>query len=285
MSNVRQSSFFWSGFDEADVQATATTSRKYLEKEETNCADEDRELLLKTLELAETPALQSEGWKAMSRCHELGVVVRGWPTETASHWAFEQSSDTSEFLTGISQLLDAQRFVNRRCAQPDPGEGLAGAGIRALAPARWRPPVAKSETAEVVAKTTGGDAVDNTKHQGAGLKRKRKPYGGRANGDKAKNSRMSKSGVPTSSLGDEPVLKKRRLLNSTGPRSTGTIPRRVSKKGRDEMPRDGKTSSEESDRPSKDQTEVKLPADSPYARTSIVGTRYVQGFSNNRTIC
>ncbi|EGP92164.1 SNF2 family DNA-dependent ATPase domain-containing protein [Zymoseptoria tritici IPO323] len=222
VSNVRQSSFHWAGFDEADVRATADTSRGYLTKDQTNCAMEDRELLLQTMEMAEVPALSSEGWKAMSRCHELGIVVENWPDESASHWSFEQSSDSSRILTGISQLLDAQRFVNTRCAQTDPGEGLAGAGIKALASARRRSP-----------------SQPKVVQQAA--------------------QRLTKSGIPSSSLGDEPALKKRRLLSSKDPRPATLslrVPKHQRKQASDALERE----------------EESLPIDSPYARGRVVGT-------------
>ncbi|PPJ53397.1 hypothetical protein CBER1_00917 [Cercospora berteroae] len=132
VANLRQSAFFWSGFSEADVHASVKNSRNYLAKEGTNCTPEDRLLLEETLRCTEV-ILASKGWKAMSRCHELGVYVQDWPEESAEHWSFD---DNTPLLTGIAQLLEAQSFVNARLDQPDPGEGLSGAGIKSLRNAR-----------------------------------------------------------------------------------------------------------------------------------------------------
>ncbi|SMQ46283.1 unnamed protein product [Zymoseptoria tritici ST99CH_3D7] len=271
VSNVRQSSFHWAGFDEADVRATADTSRGYLTKDQTNCAMEDRELLLQTMEMAEVPALSSEGWKAMSRCHELGIVVENWPDESASHWSFEQSSDSSRILTGISQLLDAQRFVNTRCAQTDPGEGLAGAGIKALASARRRSPSQPKVVQQAVA-PTGGRTADKVGKSSEPPRGKRKS---RARTNRAKAQRLTKSGIPSSSLGDEPALKKRRLLSSKDPRPA-TLSLRVPKHQRKQAS-DGDmlvkpSVSQPPIPPALEREEESLPIDSPYARGRVVGT-------------
>ncbi|KJY01979.1 snf2 family helicase like protein [Zymoseptoria brevis] len=271
VSNVRQSSFHWAGFDEADVRATADTSRGYLTKDQTNCAMEDRELLLQTMEMAEVPALSSEGWKAMSRCHELGIVVENWPDESASHWSFEQSSDSSRILTGISQLLVAQRFVNTRCAQTDPGEGLAGAGIKALASARRRSPSQSKVVQQAVAPTCGrtadkvGESSELPRWKGKS----------RASTNRAKAQRLTNSGIPTSSLGDEPALKKRRLLSSKDLRPA-TLSLRVSKYQRKQAP-DGDmpfkpSVSQPPIPPALEEEEESLPIDSAYARGRVVGT-------------
>ncbi|GIZ40200.1 hypothetical protein CKM354_000355200 [Cercospora kikuchii] len=132
VANLRQSAFFWSGFSEADVHASVKNSRSYLAKEGTNCTPEDRQLLEETLRCTEV-ILASKGWTAISRCHELGVYVRDWPEESAEHWSFD---NTTPLLTGLTQLLEAQNFVNARLDQRDPGEGLSGVGIKSLRDAR-----------------------------------------------------------------------------------------------------------------------------------------------------
>ncbi|KAF2211524.1 hypothetical protein CERZMDRAFT_43371 [Cercospora zeae-maydis SCOH1-5] len=169
IANLRQSAFFWSGFSEADVHASIQNSSTYLAKESTRCAVEDRALLEETLRFAET-VLASRGWAAMSRCHELGVYVQNWPVESAEHWSFD--SLTSPLLTGITQLLEAQHFVNDRLDRQDPGEGLSGAGIKSLANVRRQAPPSSD--------------AEGTK------------------------SVLAKSGIPTSSIDGGPALLRRR---------------------------------------------------------------------------
>ncbi|KAL1585038.1 hypothetical protein WHR41_06125 [Cladosporium halotolerans] len=129
IGNLRQSAFFWTGFSEEDIEAFRKNSRGYLDKEGTSCSVEDRQLLEEALKASEA-ILSSNGWKALSRSHELGLFVDRWPAESADFWSF--CGNVSPLLTGITQLLEAQRHVNERIGLDDPGEGLAGVGIRSL---------------------------------------------------------------------------------------------------------------------------------------------------------
>lgn len=169
ISNLRQSAFFWTGFSETDICASIQNSTCYLAKNGTACSEEDRQLLTDTLSHANT-ILASEGWKAMSRSHEIGLFIDDWPVESAQYWSFDQG--VRPLMTGASQLLYAQRYVNERAGNIDPGEGLAGAGIKALAPARYGPV-----------------------ERGGVNKRAEKP--------------VLTNGIPTSSLDGEPILRKR----------------------------------------------------------------------------
>ena len=129
IGNLRQSAFFWTGFSEEDIIASQKISRGYLKKPSAACTEDDRRLLTAALQATDA-ILSSVGWKALSRSHELGVFVDGWPQESAEFWAFGGSSNP--MLTGISQLLEAQKHVNERVGLEDPGEGLAGVGIKAM---------------------------------------------------------------------------------------------------------------------------------------------------------
>ncbi|KAM3419046.1 hypothetical protein BST61_g5001 [Cercospora zeina] len=206
VANLRQSAFFWSGFSEADVRASVKNSNDYLTKEGTSCTAEDRSLLEETLRCTDI-ILASKGWAAMSRCHEVGVYVRNWPAESAEHWSFD--SLTSPLLTGITQLLEAQQFVNDRLDQQDPGEGLSGAGIKSLANVRRQaPPSLDAEASKSV---------------------------------------LAKSGIPTSSLEGEPVLLRRGSHTASGkvgsPRSKSSpMERTQAQKKKRRRPSDGSMS-------------------------------------------
>ncbi|KAK5734398.1 hypothetical protein LTS12_026707 [Elasticomyces elasticus] len=191
VSNLRQSAFFWTGFSEDDVHASVENSRRYLAKEDTSCTPEDRQLLRQMLAQADV-ILGSDGWKAMSRSHELGLFVDAWPEESAQHWTFDGA--TAPLLTGISQLLDAQKHVNERVGSDYLGEGLSGAGIRALTPARHA-------------------AIKEEPEKKTGKKKN------------VEKSPLTKSGLPTSSLEGEPILKRR---SSTGAKAARTSPKKIS---------------------------------------------------------
>lgn len=133
VGNLRQSAFFWTGFSEEDVKASQQNSSGYLEKEGTSCTLEDQRLLDESLQAADM-IISSDGWKALSRSHELGLFVDYWPEESAGFWSFY--GNINPVLIGISQLLEAQKHVNERVGLEEPGEGLAGLGIRALKAAR-----------------------------------------------------------------------------------------------------------------------------------------------------
>ncbi|KAK5709037.1 hypothetical protein LTR17_020149 [Elasticomyces elasticus] len=191
VSNLRQGAFFWTGFSENDVLASVENSRRYLAKQDTSCTPEDRQLLGDMLAQADI-TLTSDGWKAMSRLHELGLFVDAWPEESAQHWTFDGA--TAPLLTGISQLLDAQKRVNERVGSDDLGEGLSGAGIRALAAARHA-------------------AIKEEPEEKAGKKKK------------MEKSPLTRSGLPTSSLGGEPILRRRTSIGSKAARGS---PKKIS---------------------------------------------------------
>ncbi|KAK4903202.1 hypothetical protein LTR27_000130 [Elasticomyces elasticus] len=268
VSNLRQSAFFWTGFSEDDVHASVENSRRYLAKEDTSCTPEDRQLLGDMLAQADI-ILTSDGWKAMSRSHELGLFVDAWPEESAQHWTFDGT--TAPLLTGVSQLLDAQKHVNERVGSDDLGEGLSGAGIRALTPARHA--AIKEEPEEKVGKR------------------------------KVEKSPLTKSGLPTSSLEGEPVLKRRSSIGSKGTRSspkkishafkvtkpqkrtpvrrTASLPAKLEAVALDDLPSYATTqASSSAAQPEKiskkrrrsEFESLEYPFDSPYLQSRIVGT-------------
>jgi len=256
ISNLRQSAFFWTGFSEADVEASIKNSTNYLSKEKTSSTEDDRRLLIETMACADT-ILASPGWKSMSRSHEIGLFVRDWPVESAEYWSFDASR--SPLLTGVSQLLEAQKHVNERTALDDPGAGLAGAGIRSLAPARH------------------GSVRDDD----VGKKKIVKPI-------------LTKAGIPSSSLDGEPS-KQRVSITARGAKMSPkkqTIPFKVVKVRKQQAVRKGSPLSVKGEdvikantsktfgspsRPSRERhipetDSVELPQDSPFQTSRIVGT-------------
>ncbi|EME88215.1 uncharacterized protein MYCFIDRAFT_27902 [Pseudocercospora fijiensis CIRAD86] len=239
VSNLRQSAFFWSGFSEADLDASIKNSTGYLAKEDTGCGPEDRQLLLAALDSTKA-VLASKGWQAMSRSHELGIFIDDWPEDNAEHWAFDESTDP--LLTGISQLLEAQKYVNLRLHLDDPGEEMSGVGIRSLAPIR------DSDT-----KAKEGDE-DSPKAKG-----------------KTVNAILTKSGIIASSLRGEPRKRRSSITSPGKPTTSRHSPtakrRKVSR-------------SKETATPSKEvghgavmtDDAARLSDDSPYSWTRIVGT-------------
>ena len=170
-------------------------------------------------------------------------------TLTLEHWTFDGLK--RPLLTGISQLLDAQSFVNQRTHEEDPGEGLSGAGIKSLSAIR-APDCAEGDK----------DDVQSPKSQ--------KPV-------------LHKAGLPQSSINGEPLLQRRQNGKdaSASPRSPKkskqpVVPNRV-QKARRELPK--RSIKSESNDPQNDhrpslQADIAntLPSSSPYAKAHIVGT-------------
>lgn len=186
----------------------------------------------------------------MSRSHELGVFVENWPEESAEHWSFDQCR--TPLLTGISQLLEAQKHVNARLALEDPGEGLSGAGLRSLMPIR-----------EVTVKTDDPDSPSKVKSE--------KPI-------------LAKTGIPASSIDGEPLLRKRASLSprKAGPKSSKGAQPKPGRKGKKGTPgQDAQFAQQESVAshsgsaplsPAQAPVPATLPDNSVYAQTKIVGT-------------
>jgi helicase-like protein/SNF2 domain-containing protein len=125
IANLRQSNFFWTGFSLDDVRSAIKTSTEYLNKETARCSAEDRQLLSQYIEFAKM-VLQSSGWTALSRNHEIGLFVESWPDESDKSWALDKCSRPS--MLGAAQLLQAQSLVNSQLFSDDPTAGLQAAG-------------------------------------------------------------------------------------------------------------------------------------------------------------
>lgn len=132
ITNLRQSAFFWTGFTKKMVTDAIETGEKYLAKDNTTCSDGDRRTLVQCLEFARL-VRACAGWQALSRTHELGLFVHGWPTESAGSWALADSEVHS--MIGVSHLLEAQTHVNGQILQDDPFTGLSALGESVMAQA------------------------------------------------------------------------------------------------------------------------------------------------------
>ncbi|KAK0781453.1 hypothetical protein LTR02_003046 [Friedmanniomyces endolithicus] len=226
VSNLRQSAFFWTGFSEGDVRASVENSGRYLEKEGTSCTAEDRRILVEMIASA-----------------EIILASRG-----ADYWNFSRTC--TPLMTGVSQLQDAQNYVNERAGAHDPGEGLAGAGVRALAAARH-----------------------GTVEEERVVKSSRKK--------KAVKTVLMKSGVPTSSLEGEPTLKRRSSFGAKGgkssPKKLLTQAFKVTKPQKSTSTPAEASSGPGTSQPSKKRRRSELEAmdfspDSPYLQGRIIGT-------------
>jgi hypothetical protein len=123
--NLRASPFFWTGWANSDILASIGHAERYMAKKDTLCSIEDRKELTDRVTFAKR-VLDSKGWNAMSRTHELPMFVQQWPDEHQHSWSLDHDGDLS--LIGASQLHAAQEHVNARLFDENPTENLAALG-------------------------------------------------------------------------------------------------------------------------------------------------------------
>ncbi|KAG9900720.1 hypothetical protein KCV05_g16230, partial [Aureobasidium melanogenum] len=132
LNNLRASAFYWTGFSASDMEAAIEQSEGYIKKPKKSCSKEDESLLRRCIDQARV-MISSEGWKKLTQSHEVGLFVEDWPAESASFWSFDRTdSSVAQVMCGASHLIQAQDHVNCQTGLPDPAEGLAGTGIKAL---------------------------------------------------------------------------------------------------------------------------------------------------------
>jgi len=151
ITNLRQSNFFWTGFSAEDIESVIGHSARYLEKTNTKCTPEDRQLLQDALTFA-SMVLSVNSWEALSKTHELGLFIDQWPDSTCS-WSLNQSN--IPHMIGVTQLSQAQRLVNEQLFDDNPTEGLGAAGVAAV--------IAALETNEDNAKKSKTTEKDESK--------------------------------------------------------------------------------------------------------------------------
>lgn len=69
-------------------------------------------------------------WKGLTNTHEIGLFIENWPNESHTSWTLNDPED--KLMSGVTQLLQAQTYVNERLASPEPTEGLAELGQAAI---------------------------------------------------------------------------------------------------------------------------------------------------------
>lgn len=130
INNLRHAGFWWTGFKRADVKETLKIARKFLKKNLHGLSPADLTLLYRGIAVAKK-TLTCSSWNAFSLFDELGVFVEDFPEHARSMWSIDDGGNKEPVLLGLTQAREAQRFVAARLCASDPGEGIAGAGIRA----------------------------------------------------------------------------------------------------------------------------------------------------------
>jgi hypothetical protein len=154
ITNLRQGTFFWTGFSEKDVLSAMKEGKEYLEKENTRCTLQDRTMLTACIKYAEV-ILASSPWHGMSKYHELGLFVNEWLGDAAERDAWALSKDSNPLLLGVSQLIKAQELINKQLFDQDPLQGFDAAGAAAMAT------LAEEERAEEILKNRKAHSAEH----------------------------------------------------------------------------------------------------------------------------
>jgi hypothetical protein len=149
--NLRQSNFTWTGFSLDDVISTLETSGKYLAKEHKSCSVQDMQSLLESTTVV-TKLAESEGWKALSKAHEVGMAVEAWPK--GSQEAFALVFPAKPAMIAVTQLIEGQLHVDSNILSQDPSAGLDAVGHAAKAKIIAMAE-AEGESKDVVERTNG----------------------------------------------------------------------------------------------------------------------------------
>ena len=241
--NLRQSAFFWVGFNTASVTASLNTAEKYLDKPETNCASEDRALMRQTMDVA-CVALVSPVWSALGESQEMGMFVRHWPDKAPQAWALQCCVDP--LVVGLTQLGEAQKVVNSQLSSPDPTQGLATIGEH-------------QKTALAVAAVAESQSPSGTKNTAA-------------------SNTMVKNGVPSSTLDDSMGSKRISVLGTSKaspkkPRSYSKTTLKSPQEAKDAQDSTAqRRQAQKRKRDSDMNADIELPRESPVGATEVAGT-------------
>lgn len=177
-ANLRQSAFAWTGMTEDAVTSTLDVTERYLAKDNITCTAEDRALMAETAAFARL-ALETPGWRAISRAEEMGLFVQDWPSNAVGACAFHDCHDPP--LIGITEVNECQKYINNHLTEEDPAADLP----------------CSREAAHIAAEQEKLEALEAAKARAP------KKH------SKEKDNEMVKSGIPLSSFYNENLGNKR----------------------------------------------------------------------------
>ncbi|EFR03874.1 hypothetical protein MGYG_06873 [Nannizzia gypsea CBS 118893] len=132
MNNLRLAGFWWPAVETEEIQKTTLkVAKEYLQKNMFRLADEELNLLHQAIATGEK-VLSFSSRNSLCEKEDVGIVVDCFPKHARGFWAInERAVHHDPLLLGLSLAREAQKFVTARLCEVDPGEGLAGAGIKA----------------------------------------------------------------------------------------------------------------------------------------------------------
>ncbi len=131
VSNLRQASFFWSGFETEHIQSTVDNARTFLLKGEVPITPTDHDLLLQAVDVGEA-VLSNKLSQTVRSWHEMPMSIQNqWPDNLRKAWSLDQKLENPT-LMGTTMVHAAQNFVESQLSNEDPTEGMAGEGYRTM---------------------------------------------------------------------------------------------------------------------------------------------------------
>ena len=134
INNLRQAGFYWTDISPEMITKTLKICRAYLEENHekaSGCSEGDRILLERAMHVGEI-ALQSTSRRSFAELHEMGMYVLDFPESARTAWSIVPQRESILLLTGATQLVKAQKWVDRHLYAGDPCSGLAEVGASTL---------------------------------------------------------------------------------------------------------------------------------------------------------
>ncbi|KAH7419761.1 hypothetical protein BKA64DRAFT_651563 [Cadophora sp. MPI-SDFR-AT-0126] len=131
VSNLRQASFFWSGFEIEHITNTIENAKDFLRDRKVPITPEDEALLLEAIKQGEH-VLTNNISKVISEYHEMPMHIENeLPDDIRIAWSLlhEPGNPT---LMGATMVHAAQKFVETQLYKEDPTEDLVDAGNEAM---------------------------------------------------------------------------------------------------------------------------------------------------------
>jgi SNF2 family DNA or RNA helicase len=171
VANLRQASFFWSGFEAEHVRNTVELAKKFLEEKKVPVAAEDEGLLREAIKAGEA-VLSNDISQTICKYHEMPMYIQNeFPDDVKKAWALD-SQPLNPTLMGATMVHSSQKFVESQLWKEDPMDGLLQAGEESMkaafegssqpsnpAPKKKTTKAAKKKAAEIAPTLAGGVSV------------------------------------------------------------------------------------------------------------------------------
>lgn len=134
VSNLRQASFFWSGFETEHITNTIENAKDFLRERKVPISPQDEALLKEAIKQG-YHVLTNNISKVISEYHEMPMHVENdLSDEIRTAWSIVQEP-TNPTLIGATMVHAAQKFVESQLYKEDPTDGLVQAGHEAMSAA------------------------------------------------------------------------------------------------------------------------------------------------------